>query len=380
MSGANAASATVCSRARVQGAGPREILQRPVPDVAEAGGGERWANRRQWREAQDALGVDRVGVAAQGLDAGDAEPARPQRHGRRRRRALRGRRRLGAVEGPRPVQVGAPARPQRLGRLACERLDAAEEARGDGRRAAAFFRARQHGVAPGECGDEILRGLTDAPLRRRQAEIDAHLPVEEGVAVRRRRPHGLVEAGEHDAVEVQQPRLQEAEQRHAGMASGPRRGPRRGERFEHVGVVGEAASEAFAGGDRPFVQEVADRLAGLVGRGERAQALRMGGDEPAERAAVGGAQRRQRCAEIGEQRLGGCEIGVAQRADRPVRVGRSGGPARRRHGRRGIIEAAGAAAPAARRDRAPAPRRRRLRRVGRAGGAASPSATRGRRA
>ena len=56
-----------------------ERLQRGVPDVADLARAGLGRDRRERRQAEDPLGVNRVRVAPQRLDAGDAEPARPQR-------------------------------------------------------------------------------------------------------------------------------------------------------------------------------------------------------------------------------------------------------------------------------------------------------------
>ena len=71
-------------------------------------GAELGADRRQRLQPQDALGVDRIGVAAQRLDAGDAELARAQLDRRLRRRARRRRATARAVERAREVEI-APA-------------------------------------------------------------------------------------------------------------------------------------------------------------------------------------------------------------------------------------------------------------------------------
>ena len=48
---------------------------------------------------------------------------------------------------------------------------------------------------------------------------DAHRAVEEGVGFRARRPHALVEAAEHDPVDVKKPRLEQAEDLERGDGS-----------------------------------------------------------------------------------------------------------------------------------------------------------------
>ena len=218
-----------------------------------------------------------------------------------------------------------------------------------------------------ERGDEIVRGLADAPFRRRQAERGAHRAVEEGVGLGGRRPDGLVEPGDQREVEGEQPRFEQAEDLQARMRSARRRralGRQHG--VEQRRVIGERAAEAGVGFRRPVVEQRLQRFAAarvapiaILGR-QRGERGAMSGDEIGERR-VGPerAQRRERRGAIGEQRRRGAPVGVGQAPARRMGVRARAAPRARRRApppdRRGR-RAAGRCA--RRRSRAPAPRRR----------------------
>ena len=174
-------------------------------------------------EPQNALGVDRVRIAPQGLDPGDAERARAQFDRRARRRPLRPARPppAGRARGRSRDRLAAPL--GRLDRLcAGRRLDPQEKARGDGRLAAALLRAAEDRLAGAERGDKVMRRLPDAPLGRREPELGAHRSVEKGVGLDRGRPDLFVEPGQQRAVEARAGALRAG--RESSGADG-RRGP-----------------------------------------------------------------------------------------------------------------------------------------------------------
>ena len=164
-------------------------------------------------ELQDVARIDRIGVAHQRLDLGDAERCAGTAPGRA---AAPGARSGGAgAASSSAAREAAAARSPRSTRraqtvVADEGLEALQEARRHRRRAAALCGARDHHVRRAERLDEIVRRLADAPLRRRQAERGAHRPVEEGVGLVARRPDALVEPAEHDAVDVEEARFEQA--------------------------------------------------------------------------------------------------------------------------------------------------------------------------
>ncbi len=106
-----------------------------------------------------------------------------------------------------------------------------------------------------------MRRLPDPPLRRREPQLGAHRPVEEGVRVDCGRPDLLVEAGEQRAVEGQQARFEQAEDPEARMGAAGRRRANAGERLvEQRGIFGERAGEAVARCLAPLVHERGERL------------------------------------------------------------------------------------------------------------------------
>ena len=64
-----------------------------------------------------------------------------------------------------------------------------------------------------------MRGLADALLRRGEPEPRPHRAVEEGVGLDAGRPNALVEPAEHDPVEREQARFEQAEDLDAGVAA-----------------------------------------------------------------------------------------------------------------------------------------------------------------
>ena len=69
---------------------------------------------------------------------------------------------------------------------------------------------------------EIMRQLTDPPLRRLQADLGLHRPRQEGIVGGLARPGAFVQAAENSEIDALQARFQRAEDEHAGMAHGPR--------------------------------------------------------------------------------------------------------------------------------------------------------------
>src|SRR5262249_39432991 len=151
---------------------------------------------------------------------------------RRTRRRPRGRPHLGRpIESAREFEITPAALLGFIHGLAAgagSRDDALEKAGGDGRRAAALLRAAQSCLARPERRGEIMRGLADAPFRRREAELRAHRPVEEGVGLDRGRPERLVKAPENGAIEAEKSRFEQAEDLEAWVAAASRGSAHRG--------------------------------------------------------------------------------------------------------------------------------------------------------
>ena len=213
-------------------------------------------DRLERLQAEDVFGVDRVGVASQGLDAGDAQApadeARPEdaapafaraRLFRLIERAREGEIELAALLGVR----------NRLRACAGRGGEALQKTRGDGRLAAALLRPAQDRLARPERSDEIMRRLADAPLWRGETERGAHRPVEKGVGLDSRRPDRFVEARQQHAIEAEQARLEEAEDLEARVAAARRRSPGRGQRLvEQNGIFGERGT----GSSRPRLRSI----------------------------------------------------------------------------------------------------------------------------
>ena len=215
-------------------------------------------------QAENVFGIDRVRVAPQRLDPGDAERPGTVLYRRARRRPWRGPERVRLIERAREGEI-APAAflsvADRLRARAGGGREALQKTRGDGRLAAALLRPAQDRLARPERGDEIMRGLADSPFRRREAERGAHRPVEEGVGLDRRRPDRFVEARQQHAIELEQARLEETEDLQARVTAVRRRRPDRGERLvEQYRVFGERGREALGRGFAPFVHELRQRL------------------------------------------------------------------------------------------------------------------------
>ena len=153
-------------------------------------------------ELEDVAREDRIRVAHQGLDLGHAQGCAETAPDRASARARQGRRRARRVEDAREAAVALAAFDMPVpDALAGEGLEALQEAGGHHRRAVALLRAGDHHVGAAERLHEIVRGLADAPLGRRQADAGAHRAVEEGVGHRPRRPRALVEPAEHHPVD-----------------------------------------------------------------------------------------------------------------------------------------------------------------------------------
>ena len=172
-------------------------------------------------EAQDAPGIDRIGIADPGLDLRHREALRARRHRRARGRRARGQDRAWLVE------FGLPAEPdagmERLGLdpdQAQQAVESQQPARGHRGRALDSERPGQHELrrrAPGL--GEIMGRLADAALRGRQAEAAAHRPAEPGIDRHLLRPAAFIEPAQDDEIGRLQPGLQRAPDGKAGMAA-----------------------------------------------------------------------------------------------------------------------------------------------------------------
>jgi hypothetical protein len=87
---------------------------------------------------------------------------------------------------------------------------------------------------------EVVRGKANAPLRQVETELMAHRAAEPGIDTRRRRPHGLDEAAEDDAVGFGEARFELAEdvELRARLLAPPHHAVGKGG-LEHFGIVAE---------------------------------------------------------------------------------------------------------------------------------------------
>ena len=94
---------------------------------------------------------------------------------------------------------------------------------------------------------EVVRRQSDAPLGQIEAEVEPHRPRQPGIAGRLGRPHALDEPAEHDAVDMNEPRLDGAEDVHtrAGPAGAPADAVRNGG-FEQIGVIAGGGAQVGA--------------------------------------------------------------------------------------------------------------------------------------
>ena len=95
-------------------------------------------------------------------------------------------------------------------RFAGDRGQALHEARGHRRRARDLGGAGEDDFRRAERLREVVRGQSDAPLRRIEPEIAPHRPRQPRIAARFGRPAAFVEAAEHKAVGALQARFQRA--------------------------------------------------------------------------------------------------------------------------------------------------------------------------
>ena len=101
------------------------------------------------------------------------------------------------------IEIDVAARQHFLpARLAGERGDALHEARGDRRRACDLGGARENDLFGAQALREVVRGKTNAPLRRIEAQLGAHRAAEPWIAARFGRPGAFVESAKHDAIET----------------------------------------------------------------------------------------------------------------------------------------------------------------------------------
>ena len=178
------------------------------------------ADRRQRREFENIFGEDRVRVAPQALDAGDAKRRGRSVDRRARLRAVAiaivsfGRSSAAAIASiasPRFLQ-SSKASPASADRRAMKR----EGTVGAPSRLMARLSTTRSGA---QSHDEVMRALADASLRRHQAELGAHGAIEKGAGVRLRRPYAFVESGEQDEIGLDEPRFQRTEDLQARMGA-----------------------------------------------------------------------------------------------------------------------------------------------------------------
>ena len=215
-----AASEQVLVRVRGQIAriGLREGTKHLVDDRAAIGSAGRHRDGVERIEFQDMARKNRIRIAHQDFDFGDAEAARKQSRvgtGRGPPKRAHGLRR---VEHSGPIAIGV-SRQNHIGphRIARKSLEPLQEPRWHHGRSIALLRPCDHHVVGAQRLHEIVRGLADATLRRCETHACAHGSVEKRIRDGARRPGAFVETAEHNAIHRQQPCLQQSEDLDAAM-------------------------------------------------------------------------------------------------------------------------------------------------------------------
>ena len=94
---------------------------------------------------------------------------------------------------------------------------------------------------------EVVRRQADAPLGQIEAELEPHRPRQPRIAARLRRPHAFDQPAEHDAVDMNEPRLDGAEDVHARAGpSGAAADAVRNRGLEQIGVVAGRGAQVGA--------------------------------------------------------------------------------------------------------------------------------------
>ena len=311
-----------------------------------------WPNvaldRVEHLQSENVFGIDRVRIAAQSLDSGDAERFWAQLDRRAWRRS------------PLRLEIGWPiecAREAEIKLAALFRLlhrsgassspHALQKARGDRRLAAALLRPAQNGLARAEGADEIMRRLANAALRRRKAKRGAHRAIEKGVGLDRGWPDGFVQAGQKHAIKAQETRFEQAEDRKAWVSAACRWRARASRRVvEQSRVFVERSREIPNRRLAPFVHELRQLLKTVRHLHPAVRSHKCGGDRgPMLRQAIAqgsggakGAQGRERIRDVTRKRFRGMPVRLADAADGGMRVPVVGRCAGRREGPFEIIE------------------------------------------
>ena len=184
-----------------------------VPRSRAPGGVSTGIERQQ---AQNVLGVDRVGIAQPVLDLGHRQPvgrAASGGFGSGRGAGFDLRR---MIERARPGEIlmaarqhGVPSFSPASAAMRCTKREVTVGA------PAIFGGAGEMtSGAPSACA----KSCADRPMRRSgriEAEVAPHRPAQPRIAARLRRPAAFVQAAQHDAVDCLQARFQRAEDAHA---------------------------------------------------------------------------------------------------------------------------------------------------------------------
>ena len=195
------------------------IAQGIVNGGAAVGRIDRSVERFERIKPQDFARIQRIGIAPQRLDIGDAKPFRHQIAGGCRcgpfdRRGCNQR----LVERARPIQIDLTACPHILdGVFARHRYQALQKARAHHRITAALGGPRDHHFGRTETLTEIMGGLADPPFGARQVERLGNRTAQKRIGLRRRRPDRLVTTAQHHAVGLHQARFQQTPDADARM-------------------------------------------------------------------------------------------------------------------------------------------------------------------
>lgn len=192
--------------------------QRGVNDAAAECRVRLCSQKRHGIQSKNVASENGIGVCHPSLDPADGHLAGPHREWRR------GSRRLGR---PPLRSVASPARPSKPGAIGFERVgkthrveqrvEAQQPARSDRGNPIHFERPHQHDFPRAEQHGEVVCGIPDPLLGRRQPERVPHRPVEPRARLDRLRPSAVIERADNNEVGLNQSRFEGTEYGKPGM-------------------------------------------------------------------------------------------------------------------------------------------------------------------
>ena len=327
------------------GPGQGHPLDGLVHGIAAGEGFRRLAGPVELSQVQDIAGIDGVGIAHPAFDACDRQFERAARNRRLRpgARSMVGRGPRRGIQGAGEIEVAQRPLNGHRGRLgmgpAGQHFQPPEPARLDRRLTAAAVGMDEDDLFGTGGLDEVLGGLAQTALGRRQAEGLAHGAGQEGVGRGGIGPDALLQPGEDHPVGPHQPRLNGPEDAQPGLVGpaganglfgqelmdqggelGRRNGPQGGPALDQGR---DQAGGGLAVGPGPAVRpgESLDQTGQVAGGGIEGRVWREGGRGPGRQGlktvdeGVGCGQARQRA--FGRElavvaRLAGAGQGLAQ--------------------------------------------------------------------